>query len=137
MATLAHKLSVKASEVIQYLLTLGSTASVNETIDFDTATIVASEFGFETETSERSEGDILHVNIQASHENLRPETTRGYCYGSRRSWKNLSAGRHTIDTCDRTGSRWDYAAHRSLLRSKLIGENWYSWIPPDMKPSQL
>ncbi len=72
VATLAHKMSVKASEVIQYLLTLGSTANVNETIDYDTATIVASEFGFETETSERSEGDILHMNINASLENLRP-----------------------------------------------------------------
>ena len=51
---------------------MGSTATVNEAIDFDTATIVASEFGFETETSERSEGEILQVNIQASHENLRP-----------------------------------------------------------------
>jgi translation initiation factor IF-2 len=72
VATLAHKMSVKASEVIQYLLTMGSTATVNETIDFDTATIVASEFGFETETSERSEGEILQVNVQASRENLVP-----------------------------------------------------------------
>ena len=72
VAALAHRMSVKASEVIQYLLTMGSTATVNETIDFDTATIVASEFGFETETSERSEGEILQVNEQASHENLGP-----------------------------------------------------------------
>ncbi len=72
VSALAHRMSVKASEVIQYLLTMGSTATVNETIDFDTATIVASEFGFETETSERSEGEILQVNEQASHENLGP-----------------------------------------------------------------
>ena len=72
VASLAHKMSVKASEVIQYLLTMGLTATVNEAIDFDTATIVASEFGFEAETSERSEGDILQVNVQASHENLGP-----------------------------------------------------------------
>jgi translation initiation factor IF-2 len=72
VANLAHKMSVKATEVIQYLLTMGSTATVNEFLDFDTATIVASEFGFETETSERSEGEILQVNAQASHENLGP-----------------------------------------------------------------
>jgi translation initiation factor IF-2 len=72
VASLAHKMSVKASEVIQHLLTMGSTATANETIDFDTATILASEFGFDTETSERSEGEILQVDMQASHENLGP-----------------------------------------------------------------
>ncbi|HTY22320.1 MAG TPA: translation initiation factor IF-2 [Desulfomonilaceae bacterium] len=74
VASLAHRMSIKASEVIQHLLTLGATATVNEAIDFDTATIVASEFGFETETSERSEGEILQVDMQASHENLSPRS---------------------------------------------------------------
>lgn len=59
VASLAHKMSVKSAEVIQHLFTLGVTASVNENVDFDTATIVASEFGFEAEPLEMTERDFI------------------------------------------------------------------------------
>ncbi len=70
VANLAHKMSVKASEVIQHLMTLGVPASMNEPIDFDTATIVASEFGFETEPSQQSEKDLLPDKIKDTEQNL-------------------------------------------------------------------
>ena len=70
VANLAHKMSVKASEVIQHLISLGGAATVNEAIDFDTATIVASEFGFETESAEQSERDLLPTIIKDTEENV-------------------------------------------------------------------
>jgi len=70
VANLAHKMSVKASEVIQHLIALGVAASMNEPVDFDTATIVASEFGFETESSVQSEMDLLPEKIRDSELNL-------------------------------------------------------------------
>ncbi len=70
VANLAHKMSVKASEVIQHLLPLGVAAGMNEIIDFDTAAIVAGEFGFETETSRPSEQTLLPKKIQDTEENL-------------------------------------------------------------------
>jgi translation initiation factor IF-2 len=70
VANLAHKMSVKASEVIQHLISLGGAATVNEAIDFDTATIVASEFGFETESAEQSERDLLPTIITDTEENV-------------------------------------------------------------------
>ena len=70
VANLAHKMSVKASEVIQHLISLGGAATVNEAIDFDTATIVASEFGFETESAEQSEQDLLPTIITDTEENV-------------------------------------------------------------------
>ncbi len=70
VANLAHKMSVKASEVIQHLISLGGAATVNEAIDYDTATIVASEFGFETETAEQSERDLLPTIIKDTEENV-------------------------------------------------------------------
>ncbi|MFH0957793.1 MAG: translation initiation factor IF-2, partial [Pseudomonadota bacterium] len=72
VATLAHRMSVKAAEVIQHLLPLGVAAAMNEVIDFDTATLVASEFGFETETSQRSENELLPQQILDTEENLVP-----------------------------------------------------------------
>jgi translation initiation factor IF-2 len=70
VANLAHKMSVKASEVIQHLIILGVAAAINEPIDFDTATIVASEFGYETESSEQSETDLLPTLIKDTEENV-------------------------------------------------------------------
>lgn len=71
VADLAHKMSVKSAEVIQHLLSLGVTATMHEGIDFDTAVIVASEFGFEAESSEHSEKELLPVTAKDSEENLK------------------------------------------------------------------
>jgi translation initiation factor IF-2 len=70
VSSLAHKMSIKASEVIQHLLGLGVTATINEGIDYDTATIVAGEFGFDTEHSETSEKDLMPAAIKDTEENL-------------------------------------------------------------------
>jgi translation initiation factor IF-2 len=72
VASLAHKMSVKATEVIQHLLTMGVTASMNEGVDYETAAIVASEFGFETESVEQKERDLLPTIIKDTEENLIP-----------------------------------------------------------------
>lgn len=74
VANLAHKMSVKSAEVIQHLMNLGVPASMNETVDFDTATIVASEFGFEAEPSEQSERHLLAAKASEldTVENLAP-----------------------------------------------------------------
>ncbi|AQS59337.1 translation initiation factor IF-2 [Desulforamulus ferrireducens] len=46
---LAEKLKKTAAEVIKKLLGLGILATINQEVDFDTATLIASEFGIETE----------------------------------------------------------------------------------------
>ncbi len=70
VSSLAHKMSVKATEVIQHLLTLGVTATMNEIVDYDTASIVASEFGFEVESSEHQEQDFLPKEVAEKTEDL-------------------------------------------------------------------
>ena len=72
VSSLAHKMSVKASEVIQHLFGLGVTAAINDPVDFDTASIVASEFGYETESSEQSEKDLLPELVIDKEESLLP-----------------------------------------------------------------
>jgi translation initiation factor IF-2 len=61
VASLAHKMSVKATEVIRHLLSQGVAASLNEVVEFDTAALAATEFGFEAEPAEQSEKDFLPV----------------------------------------------------------------------------
>jgi translation initiation factor IF-2 len=80
VADLAHKMSVKSAEVIQHLLSLGVTATMNEGIDFETAMLVASEFGFEAESSEHSEKDLLPSIVKDAEENLqaRPPSSRSW-----------------------------------------------------------
>ena len=46
---LAHEMQLKASVIIRSLMEMGSMVTVNEMLDIDTATLVASEFGYEVE----------------------------------------------------------------------------------------
>lgn len=59
VSDLASEMSVKASVVIKSLMALGMMAGVNQSIDFETATLVAQEFGFEVQNTAVSIGDIL------------------------------------------------------------------------------
>ncbi|MBN2047059.1 MAG: translation initiation factor IF-2 [Anaerolineaceae bacterium] len=62
---LAERMQVSPIEVIKVLMTNGVMANINQQIDFDTAAIVASEFGieaviesYETEEPEEAEGEL-------------------------------------------------------------------------------
>ncbi len=46
---LAHRMGVKANEIIAKLMGLGVMATVNQALDVDTAVLVASDFGYEVE----------------------------------------------------------------------------------------
>ena len=56
---LAKKLSVKASDVIARLLRLGIMTNVNQSIDYDTAYMVAGEFGYEAEKTLSVEEEFM------------------------------------------------------------------------------
>ncbi|MDR3030807.1 MAG: translation initiation factor IF-2 [Holosporales bacterium] len=45
IAELANRMAARSSEIIKYLLSIGTIATVNQTIDADTAEIICSEFG--------------------------------------------------------------------------------------------
>jgi translation initiation factor IF-2 len=68
---LAHRMSVKAGQVIAKLLGMGMMVTVNEAIDFDTASIIASEFGFEIKNVGFEETNLIKEE-QDSRESLVP-----------------------------------------------------------------
>ncbi|NLZ16373.1 MAG: translation initiation factor IF-2 [Desulfobulbaceae bacterium] len=55
---LAKRMSVKASEVIAALMRLGVMATLNQALDVDTASLVASDFGFEVEQAMHAELEV-------------------------------------------------------------------------------
>ena len=52
VAELAHKMSIKASEVIKHLMKLGQMTTINQPLDQDTAMIVVEEMGHKAVTAE-------------------------------------------------------------------------------------
>jgi translation initiation factor IF-2 len=61
LADLAKRLGIKANEMIKALMGMGVMATVNQTIDFDTAALIASEFNYEVEKASFEEEVILKI----------------------------------------------------------------------------
>ncbi len=61
LSDLAKRMGIKANEMIKTLMGLGVMATVNQTIDFDTAVLVAAEFDYEVDKAAFEEENILKV----------------------------------------------------------------------------
>jgi translation initiation factor IF-2 len=69
---LAKRMGIKSSEVIKQLLSMGVLANINYPIDYDSAVLVASEFGFEVERAEVQEVDLLALAEDKGESTPRP-----------------------------------------------------------------
>ncbi|QTA78649.1 Translation initiation factor IF-2 [Desulfonema limicola] len=63
LSDLAKRMGIKANEMIKKLMMLGVMVTVNQTIDFETAVLVASEFDYELEKASFEENTVL-INEQ-------------------------------------------------------------------------
>ncbi len=61
LSELAKRMGIKASEIIKQLMGMGVMATVNQSLDFETATLVAGEFGYEIEKAAFEEESLLKV----------------------------------------------------------------------------
>ncbi len=68
---LAKRMGVKVGDVINKLMGMGVMATINQSIDFDIASLVASEFSFQIEKAE-SEFEETLLKPETSEENLKP-----------------------------------------------------------------
>lgn len=59
LSDLAKRMGIKANEMIKTLMGMGFMATVNQSIDFDTASLVAAEFSYEVERATFEEEEIL------------------------------------------------------------------------------
>jgi translation initiation factor IF-2 len=72
LSELAKRMGIKANEMIVKLMGMGVMATVNQTIDFDTAVLVAGEFGYEVEKASFEEEAILKIDVEDAPEQLAP-----------------------------------------------------------------
>ena len=63
VSELAHQMAVKSGQLIQKLFSMGMMVTVNQTIDFETASIVASEFGFEVKNVAFTEENLTETPV--------------------------------------------------------------------------
>ena len=71
VSDLAQRMGEKANAVMAKLIALGSMVTINQTIDFDTATLIATEFGWEIENVAFNEKQALETGTEADA-NLKP-----------------------------------------------------------------
>ena len=72
VSDLAHQMGLKATEIIKILFGLGVMATINQTLDIDTATLVAAEFEYEVEKVGFSEDSFLLEQASEDSESLKP-----------------------------------------------------------------
>jgi translation initiation factor IF-2 len=71
VADMARQMGVKAQDLIKVLLGLGMMATINQTLDLETATLAAVEFGYEVEKAGFSETDMLPQAAEDAPESLK------------------------------------------------------------------
>ncbi|MFC1523383.1 translation initiation factor IF-2 [Thermodesulfobacteriota bacterium] len=64
VSDLSHKMGVKANEVIAKLMGLGIMATLNQALDIDTATLIATDFGYEVEQGRTDEISVVELEEQ-------------------------------------------------------------------------
>jgi translation initiation factor IF-2 len=61
----AQRMGEKANAIVKKLMDLGTMVTINQTIDFDTATLIANEFGWEVENVAFNEAEVFKAEAAA------------------------------------------------------------------------
>ena len=67
VADLAHKMSIKAAEVIKVLMKMGSMVTINQVLDQETAMIVVTEMGHSAKAAKLDDPESLLAEAPAEH----------------------------------------------------------------------
>jgi translation initiation factor IF-2 len=67
VAELAKQMSVKATELIKKLMTQGEMVTINSNIDFDTASLLATDYGFELKDTSTDITDIIKTKALSDY----------------------------------------------------------------------
>ena len=70
---LASRMAIKGSEVVKKLFEMGSTVTINESVDAETAALIVEEFGHKAKViNEAAVEDVLVESIEEEEDNLKP-----------------------------------------------------------------
>ncbi len=72
LSDMAHQMGIKAQDLIKSLFGMGVMATINQSLDIDTATLLANEFEYEVENVSFDEQDFLAPTEVDKPEDLKP-----------------------------------------------------------------
>ncbi|QJB57356.1 translation initiation factor IF-2 [Pseudodesulfovibrio sp. zrk46] len=72
LSDMAHQMGTKAQDLIKALFAMGVMATINQSLDLDTASLLASEFGYEVENVSFDEQEFLAPTQADKDEDLKP-----------------------------------------------------------------
>ena len=114
---LAHRMSVKAAEVIKALMKLGTMATINQVLDQETGIIVVEEMGHKAKAAKLDDPEsYLDDSDAAGRDRAQAAAARGDGDGPRRSRQDFAARLHPHHQGGGGRGRRHYAAHRRLSR---------------------
>ena len=102
------------ADVIKALMRIGVMATINQTIDADTAELVVSEFGHRMRRVSEADVEIGLLGDDDRSEDLEPRRADRHRHGPRRPRQDLAARRHPRDQRRRRRGGRHHPAHRRL-----------------------
>jgi len=72
VAEMARQMNLKAQDLMKVLLSMGMMATINQSLDYETAVLVAAEFGYEVEKVGFDEEQFLEAPVADQPEHLEP-----------------------------------------------------------------
>jgi translation initiation factor IF-2 len=95
VAELAHKMAVKASEVIKHLMKLGQMVTINQPLDQDTAMIMVEEMGHKAIVAALDDPEAFTDDEVSTAGRVPAARARGHRDGPRGPRQDLLAGLHS------------------------------------------
>ena len=110
---LSNRMAIQTSSIIKHLLGMGVVATINHTIDADTAEYLVKEFG-NIPIREKKPDLSIQKLVNKERQKFKTKISNCDCYGTCGSWKNFIIGCFKKDKCCSSGTWRNNSTYRCL-----------------------